>query len=137
MTEFIIPLRVSSILGPSLSSVYPCGSRYYNQNRPDSDWDFVGQYSPELENELKDNGFSVILDTEYLSKNRPYNNSLIILQKEDVQVNLVKKLHTYLKIRDLLHKNPIFRSYHYSSNSKERQKFWDGLTAMFEHSTNS
>ena len=118
----------ANFLAMSKSVFYLCGSRYYRQHHADSDWDFVSQYSVELEKELVDYGFSILHDTTRLRQDRPNNNSRVILEYQGVQVNLVDSLDIYLKIRDMLYDSEPLKNYHYLLNSNERQVFWDKMT---------
>jgi hypothetical protein len=98
---------------------YLTGSYYFGCARPDSDLDFVAQYSPELFKWLEANGFKSILSAHY-------NNSLMtryVMERGNVQVQLARDVAEKCRVRDLVREHNA--DWHLTADRGQRTWLWN------------
>lgn len=112
------------------------GSQYFGYARPESDWDFIVEDSPDVRAWLKTIGFSQLLNNEYKAKKGEHTATNAVMQhataKPLVQIQLVPSAVRKIWVRDFIMFQPHFVKAHASMGKFERGQLWNGLDAVLE-----
>lgn len=114
---------------PTEIDFYLTGSRYFGCARPDSDWDFMVQDSPEVREFLKGLGFVQRVAPQYAS-----NLTTEVWEVQDghvtIQVQLSQDVQKKRAVRDFL--ATAMSEQHRKANREERMWLWGQLAEIIQ-----
>lgn len=103
------------------------GSRFFNNARKSSDWDFFVQEDQEVSDFLHANGFKKMLEVSGCLKLRtiyPDDVQIVdVFQKRDVQIQLVRDAKLKATAQNLLYVEPVLSAF-LKADKKGAGKWW-------------
>jgi hypothetical protein len=98
------------------------GSRFMGQEKPNSDWDFITEFSPELMEFLETNGFYKMGSSAYNESKYLHSIRQVRVDGTQIQIQITRLLPTRLFARDEITK---MKHVHVHMNTTERNVLWN------------